>query len=91
MNWNRRKNRMFCRFLSAACLCGFFMFSAYSAIFPGFLLEADMDMKSRLFIFGSSVILDITFTVMMYQDFGEYLRLKRNLSYEVNRIETFRF
>lgn len=72
------------RFMLGALLCGFFMFMGWSAVFPGYLVEAEANMTSRVVIFCISFFLDAFFITTMYQDFCEYLRLKKKLTHGSN-------
>lgn len=56
------------------------MFMGWSAIFPGFLVEADINLNSRLFIFMVSFILDAIFISLMLDDFAEYDRLRNDIA-----------
>ncbi len=68
------------RGLVGAVVCGLYMFIGWSAVFPGVLMELDADLKTRLFIFMVSFILDAIFISLMLDDFAEYDRLRNNIA-----------
>lgn len=85
---SKKSKRFLMRSGVAAMICGLMMLLAWSAIFPGVMLESDINLRSRIFIFAMALILDAMFTIEMYKDFTEYKRLStKRYKYEDHRLK----